>query len=131
MLNKELNNIIQKYNIQKTQNIIYGTNIPMLKAAIPTPLGTYISFEESRYYFFYFDEQGIRFYLRDGSSYFDIAWDEIVDFKISHLFIVGKMVVKTKSNTYKFQINRVVIGCPWIGKNTKYLESVNYFYKKK
>lgn len=37
-------------------------------------------------------------------------------------------MIKTKDNTYNFQINRFVIGCPWIKENTRYLESNNYFY---
>ena len=41
------------------------------------------------------------------------------------------MTIKTTdNNTYKFQINRMVIGCPWIKNNTRYLEKNNYFYNK-
>ncbi len=131
MINKELENVINKYKIEKTQNIIYGTNIPMPKAVVPTPWATYIRFDKAEYYFFYFDENGIRLYLKNGESFVDILWTEVLDFKIKHFLLLGKMIIKTKDDTYKFQINRFVIGCPWIGKNTKYLESKNYFYKKK
>lgn len=130
MINDQLENIIKKYNITKTENIIYGTNIPMPKAVIPTPWKTYIKFDKAEYYFFYFDEKGIKIYLRDGEGFVEIPWDDVVDFKMSHFLIVGKMTIKTKDDTYKFQINRTVIGCPWIKSNTKHLESENYFYHK-
>lgn len=128
MINEQLQNVIKKYNIAKTENIIYGTNIPMPKAVIPTPWRTYIRFDQSQYYFFYFDEKGITLYLRDGSDCATIPWSEIEDFKISKFLILGKMMIKTKTNTLKFQINRFVLGCPWIRDNTKYLEENNYFY---
>lgn len=130
MINEQLNKIIKKYNIEKQKNIIYGTNIPMPNAVIPTPWKNYIRFEETQFYFFYFDEKGIKIYPRDGEGYIEIPWTEIIDFKISHILIIGKMTIKTKDDTYKFQINRFVIGSPWIKKNTKYLESVKYFYTK-
>lgn len=130
MITDQLQNVIKKYNIEQTQNIIYGTNIPMPKSVVPTPWKTYINFEQSEYYFFYFDEKGIKIYLRNGEGFVEIPWDEVIDFKISHILILGKMTIKTKYDTYKFQINRAVVGCPWIKTNTKYLESVNYFYNK-
>lgn len=37
MITKQLEYIIEKYKITKTQNIIYGTNVPMPKMIIPTP----------------------------------------------------------------------------------------------
>lgn len=130
MITDQLQNVIKKYNIEQTQNIIYGTNIPMPKSVVPTPWKTYINFEQSEYYFFYFDEKGIKIYLRNGEGFVEIPWDEVIDFKISHILILGKMTIKTKYDTYKFQINRTVVGCPWIKTNTKYLKSVNYFYNK-
>lgn len=130
MITEQLNNVIKKYNIEQTQNIIYGTNIPMPNAVVPTPWKTYVKFEQSEFYFFYFDEQGIKIYLRNGEGYIEIAWADVIDFKISHILILGKMTIKTKDDTYKFQINRFVVGYPWIKTNIQYLESVNYFYNK-
>lgn len=130
MITKQLENIIEKYKITKTNNIIYGTNIPMPNRIIPTPWKTYIRFDQEEHYFYYFDESGITLYPTDGNTYATIPWDQVIDFKISHIFILGKMTIKTKENTYKFQINRFVIGCPWIGINTRYLEDKNYFYNK-
>lgn len=95
---------------------------------IPTPWKTYISFDEIQFYFFSFNEKGITLYTRDSESYAIILWEDVVDFKINHIFILGKMMIKTKDNTYNFQINRFVISCPWIKENTRYLEGNNYFY---
>lgn len=132
MITKQLENIIEKYKITKTNNIIYGTNIPMPNMVIPTPWKTYINFEKTEYYFFYFDEEKITIYPTNGETYASIPWSEITDFKMSHIFILGKMTIKTRDNqTYKFQINRFVFGCPWIRINTRYLEENNYFYRKK
>lgn len=130
-ITKKLENVIEKYKILDTDNIIYGTNIPMPKAIIPTPWKTYIKFDETQFYFFHFNESGIRIYPIDGETYADIPWEKVDDFKITHVSILGKMTIKIKDgNTYKFQLNRFVLGCPWIGKNTKYLEGNNYFYYK-
>ena len=74
MITEQLNNVIEKYNIEKTENIIYGTNIPMPNAVVPTPWKTYVRFKESEFYFFYFDEQGIKIYLRNGEVYIEIPW---------------------------------------------------------
>jgi len=131
MINKELEELIKKYKITNTKNIIYGTNIPMPNKVLITPNKTRISFETTEKYFFYFDEQGITIYLLDGKDCMHLPWEEITDFKMTHISILGKMTIKTKSDTYKFQINRMVIGCPWIKENRKYLESKNYFYKGK
>ena len=132
MITEKLHNLINKYQIMKTNNIIYGTNIPMPKTVIPTPWRTYIRFDESRYYFFYFDEKGITIYDVDGENYAFIPWIDIDDFKIKHILILGKMTIKLKNKQIlKFQINRYVVGCPWIKTNTKYLESYNYFYDRK
>lgn len=130
MITEQLENVIKKYKITETDNIIYGTNIPMPNKVIPTPWKTYIRFDETQYYFFLFNEKGITLYTRDGESYATILWDDVVDFKMSHVFILGKMMIKTKETTYNFQINRFVIGCPWIKNNTRYLEGNNYFYRK-
>lgn len=130
MINKQLENIISKYNITKTNNIIYGTNIPMPNRVVPTPWKTYIRFDKTEKFFFYFDEEGITIYPIDGETYATILWKDIKKFKMSHVSILGKMTIKTEDNEYKFQINRMVIGCPWIKKNRKYLEKYTYFYKK-
>ena len=131
MITKQLENIIEKYWITQTNNIIYGTNIPMPNMVISTSWKNYIKFDESLSYFFYFDEEGITMYPRDGETYVMISWNEIIDFKMSHISILGKMTIQTKENTYKFQINRFVVGCPWIKINIRYLESKHYFYNKK
>lgn len=128
MITKQLEKVIEKYKITETSNIIYGTNIPMPNKVIPTPWKTYIRFDETQFYFFLFNEKGITLYTRNSESYANILWEDVVDFKISHIFILGKMMIKTKNNVYNFQINRFVIGCPWIKENTRYLESNNYFY---
>lgn len=130
MITKQLEYIIEKYKITKTQNIIYGTNVPMPKMIIPTPWKTYIKFDQVECYFFFFDEQGITIYPINGESYALIPWSQVEEFKMGHISILGKMIIKTKGNTYKFQINRFVFGCPWIKKNREYLEENNYFYKK-
>ncbi len=130
MLTEQLENIIEKYKITETDNIIYGTNIPMPNAVIPTPWKTYIKFDQTEYYFFLFNENGIKIYPTNGETYAIIPWEEVEDFKISHIFILGKMTIKTKQAKYSFQINRFVFGCPWIKNNTMYLEGNNYFYKK-
>lgn len=130
MITKQLENIIEKYKITETDNIIYGTNIPMPNTVIPTPWKTYIKFDQTEYYFFLFNEKGITIYPTNGETYAVIPWNEVEDFKISHIFILGKMTIKTKQAKYNFQINRFVFGCPWIKKNTEYLEGNNYFYTK-
>ncbi len=130
MINKQLEEIINKYKITKTDNIIYGTNIPMPNMVIPTPWKTYIRFDDVQCYFFYFDEEGITIYPVDGESYAKILWSDVSDFKMKHIAILGKMTIKTTYGEFKFQINRMVIGCPWIRKNREHLEGYNYFYKK-
>lgn len=130
MINKQLEEIISKYKITKINNIIYGTNIPMPNRVIPTPWKTYIRFDKTEKFFFHFDEEGITIYPIDGETYATILWKDIKKFKMSHISILGKMTIKTEDSEYKFQINRMVIGCPWIKKNRKYLEEYNYFYKK-
>lgn len=128
IINKQLETVIEKYKIIETDNIIYGTNIPMPNMVIPTPWKTYIRFDKTETYFFCFNEKGITIYPTNGESYATIPWEQITSFKMSHVFILGKMTIKTQDSIYKFQINRAVIGCPWISKNTKYLEGNHYFY---
>lgn len=130
MITKQLEVIINQYKITKTNNILYGTNIPMPNAIVPTGRKTYIRFDETKKYFFYFDEDGITIYSIDGKDYMKIEWKEVEDFKIKHVFIIGKMMIRTKENSYKFQLNWFVIGCPWIKINTRYLEENHYFYQK-
>lgn len=129
-ITEQMNKVIEKYGIENPEQIIYGTNIPMPKAVLPTPWKTYIRFDETQNYFFYFDEEGFSIFTTDGEAAATIPWSAVIDFKVSHVAIVGKITVKTAENTYKFQTNRFVIGCPWIKLNTKFLESNNYFYKK-
>jgi len=130
MITKDLENVIEKYKITETSNIIYGTNIPMPNAVIPTPWKTYIRFDQTETYFFLFNDKGISIYQTKGESYAFLPWEEIEDLKISHFLIIGKLQIKTKDATYKFQLNRFVIGCPWIKNNTRYLEDNKYFYHK-
>ncbi len=129
-ITEQMNKVIQKYGIEKTDRIIYGTNIPMPRAVLPTPWKTYIKFDRTERYFFYFDEEGFSLYTLDGENSASIPWSEVVDFKVTHIAILGKMTIKTADNTYKFQTNRFVIGCPWIVPNTKLLEKNSYFYRK-
>ena len=131
MITKQLEEIIAKYKITKTNNIIYGTNIPMPNMVLPTGRKTIIRFDETEKYFFYFDEKGITIYPIDGETLASIPWNQVQDFKIKHVFILGKMTIKTETGVYKFQLNRFVFGCPWININTRYLETNNYFYNEK
>lgn len=128
MITRQLQYIIEKYKITKTNNIIYGTNIPMPNTIIPTPWKTYIKFDQVERYFFYFDEKGITIYPINGETYATIPWLQVTNFQIKHLFILGKMMIQTKDTTYQFQMNRYVIGCSWIKRNTEYLEDYHYFY---
>ena len=131
MITEQLENVIKKYQIMKTNNIIYGTNIPMSKTVLPTPWKTYIRFDETKYYFFYFDEEGITIYSTDAEAYVNRPWSKVSKFKIRYIFILGKMTIKMNDGSvYKFQINKYVIGCPWIKTNRQYLENYNYFYNK-
>lgn len=130
MITKQLEEVIAKYKITKTQNIIYGTNIPMPNRILPTPWRTYIHFEKSCYYFFYFDEEGITIYEREGENYVSIPWNQVTDFKVRHIFILGKMTIQIMGKNYHFQLNRFVLGCPFISINTRYLEENHYFYPK-
>lgn len=102
----------------------------MPNRVIPTPWKTYIRFDKTEKFFFHFDEEEITIYPIDGETYATILWKDIKKFKMSHISILGKMTIKTEDSEYKFQINRMVIGCPWIKRNRKYLEEYNYFYKK-
>ncbi len=129
-ITEQMNKVIEKYGIEKPEQIIYGTNIPMPNAVLPTPWKTYIRFDGTQNYFFYFDEEGFSIFTTDGEAAATIPWSAVIDFKVSHIAIIGKITVKTAENTYKFQTNRFVVGCPWIKPNTKLLESNNYFYKK-
>lgn len=131
MITEQLEKLISKYHIVETESILYGTNIPMPRMVLPTPWGTHIRFKESKYYFFYFDKDGITIYPIDGSDYAFIPWEQVTEFRVSHLFILGKMSIKTTSGHYRFQLNRWVVGCPWIPDNTKYLEEQHYFYPGK
>lgn len=130
MINNQYEELINKFKITKTNNIIYGTNIPMPNMIIPTPWRTYIKFDKTYNYFFYFDEKGITIYPTTLEGSITIPWNDVEDLKISHISILGKMMIKTKYNTYKFQLNRFVFGCPWIKINTRYLEDNKYFYSK-
>lgn len=130
MINNQYEELINKFKITKTNNIIYGTNIPMPNMVIPTPWRTYIKFDKTYNYFFYFDEKGIIIYPTTLEGSITISWNDVEDLKISHISILGKMMIKTKDNTYKFQLNRFVFGCPWIKINTRYLEDNKYFYSK-
>lgn len=42
MITKQLENVIEKYKITETNNIIYGTNIPMPNRVLSTPWKIYI-----------------------------------------------------------------------------------------
>lgn len=131
MITKKLEALIEKYKITKTSNIIYGTNIPMPNLVIPTPWKTYMRFDETKYYFFLFDEKGITIYDINNDDYGLIPWQDVKRFEVKHVLILGHMTIVTPAATYKFQLNRFVIGCPWIRPNTKYLEENNYFYPGK
>ncbi len=131
MITKQLETVIEQYKITKTKNILYGTNIPMPNMVIPTGIKTYIRFDETEKYFFYFDEQGITIYPISGESSANIPWTQVENLQVKHISILGKMTIQTKEGTYQFQLNRFVLGCPWIKINTRYLEENHYFYQKK
>lgn len=76
MINKQYEELLSKFKITKTNNIIYGTNIPMPNMVIPTPWRTYIKFDKTYYYFFYFDEKGITIYPTTLEGSITISWDE-------------------------------------------------------
>lgn len=50
--------------------------------------------------------------------------------KRENILYGSKMIIKTVNNTYKFEINTSVIGCPWAKENAKHLKDINYFYGK-
>ena len=59
-----------------------------------------------------------------------LPWENITEFKFKNLLFGSKMIIKTANNTYKFEINTSVIGCPWAKENAKHLKEINYFYGK-
>lgn len=129
-INDQLKKVTEKYGIARTDQILYGTNIPMPKAVLPTPWKTYLRFDQTEFYFFYFDERGFSLFTRDGEGSAFLSWSDITDFKVSYIGMIGKMTVKTADSTYKFQLNRFVFGCPWIGVNTRLLKSKGFFYPR-
>ena len=52
---------------------------------------------------------------------------EVSDKKV---LAAGNITIKTKTDTYKFQINRCVLTSHKIRENTRYIEENNYFYNQ-
>ncbi len=121
---------VEKYKLMRTDNIIYGTNIPKVKFILPTPIGTEVVFEETKFFFFVFDEKGIRIITTDLKFEYFFKWEDIKDVKISKFLIIGKLSFVYNGNKFVFQLNRFVFGNQWISNNTKLLESNNYYIKR-
>lgn len=128
-ITEKMNEIIDREKITKTSNIVYGANIPKVKSIIPTPWKSYIKFEETVIYFYYFDELGITLYPFKNDDKIFIPWEKIEKFKVKRTIMYRKMIIEINKVKYKFQITNKLIGCPWLGENIKFLESYNYFYK--
>ena len=130
MINKRLEELIEKYKITKTSNIIFGTNYIKPKLIIPTPWKPYIKYTNLETYFLFFDTLGIIIYKTDTTLYKKISWQDVTYFKVKKVLAAGNITIKTKTDTYKFQINRCVLASHKIRENTRYIEENNYFYNQ-
>lgn len=124
---KSMLRAVQKYELLRTDNIIYGTNIPKIKFILPTLSGVETKFEDTQFFFFVFDEKGIRIITTNLLFEYFFKWEEIKNIKISKFFIIGKLSFLYNGKKFAFQLNRFVFGNPWISKNTKFLEDNNYY----
>ncbi len=118
---------VQKFGLQRDDNIIYGTNIPKIKFILPTLSGAETKFEDTEFFFFVFDEKGIRIITTNLLFEYFFCWEEIKNIKISKISIIGKLSFLYNGQKFKFQLNRFVFGNRWISKNTKFLEGNNYY----
>ena len=129
-INEELERIIKLNGITKRENILYGSNEAKVTGVSPTARGVKANFDDLQYFFFYFDEKGITLFPLYKDEYGLLPWENITEFKFKNLLFGSKMIIKTVNNTYKFEINTSVIGCPWVKENAKHLKEINYFYSK-
>ncbi len=120
----------EKYKLERKDNIIYGTNIPKVKFVLPTLSGTKVKFEATQFFFFVFDERGIKIITTNLEFEYFFKWEDIKNIKISKFLIIGKLSFIYNGNKFAFQLNRFVFGNKWISNNTRLLEDNNYYIKK-
>ncbi len=122
---------VEKYKLERKDNIIYGTNIPKVKFVLPTLTGAKVKFEATQFFFFVFDEKGIRIITTNLEFEYFFKWEDIENIKISKFLIIGKLSFIYNGNKFAFQLNRFVFGNQWISDNTKLLENNNYYITNK
>ena len=118
---------VEKYGLTRRDNINYGTNIPKVKFVLPTPTGAHVKFTESQFFFFIFDEKGIRIITTDLKFDYFFSWKYIEKIKITKILIASKLSFTYQGNKFSFQLNRFVVGNSWISTNTNFLDDNDYY----
>ncbi len=137
MLDEQLKNVIEKFNLSDKKAITFGHPKMKMKWILPLVGATFYSVEQFQPFFIYFDANGITFFPLDlnneyqviGKSF--IAWDDLKNFKFKKgLIIEDEIQLQLNNEKIEMKIPKFKAMNQWVKENNEYLIHHNHFYNK-
>ena len=135
MLEKQLKDVIEKFNLKDKKAITFGH--PKMKMKWILPLGgiTIYSAEQFQPFFIYFDEKGISFFPLDLNNKYKVMGKSFVDWKDLKSFKYKKGLVMEDEIQLELNNGKIEMKIPkskalnkWVKENNEYLIEHNHFY---
>lgn len=135
MLEEQLKEVIEKFNLKNEKAITFGHPKMKMKWVLPLAGATIYSVEQFQPFFIYFDDSGITFFPLDlnnkykviGKSF--VAWNDIKNFRFKKgLIMEDEIQLQLENGKIEMKIPKSKAMNQWVKENNEYLIENNHFY---
>lgn len=135
MLDEQLKEVIEKFDLKDEKAITFGHPKMRMKWVLPLVGVTIYSVEQFQPFFIYFDEKGISFFPLDLNNKYKVMGKSFVDWKDLKSFKYKKGLVMEDEIQLDLNNGKIEMKIPkskamnkWVKENNEYLIEHNHFY---
>ena len=135
MLDEQLKEVIEKFDLKDEKAITFGHPKMRMKWVLPLVGVTIYSVEQFQPFFIYFDEKGISFFPLDLNNKYKVMGKSFVDWKDLKSFKYKKGLVMEDEIQLELNNGKIEMKIPkskamnqWVKENNEYLIEHNHFY---
>lgn len=137
MLEEQLKELIEKYELKDEKAITFGHPKMRMKWILPLVGMTIYSFEQFQPFFIYFDKEGITFFPLDLNDKYRVMGKSFVSWKDLKSFTFKKGLIMEDEIQLQLDGGKIEMKIPkskamnaWVKENNAYLIENNHFYNK-
>lgn len=135
MLEEQVKEVLQNYQLKNEKAITFGHPKMKMNWILPLPGVTVTSFDQFQPFFIYFDAAGISFFPLDMNQNYRaversfLAWTDMDHFQFKKGLLEDEIQIQLQDQKMVMKLAKKKAMNPWIKENMNYLKDKNYFYK--